>query len=138
MILGRRLPQSIGQRLRGWLWPQNGWRRAGRYLLWRIRRMPGTPHAVAAGFAAGAAMSMTPFLGGHLLLAFGLAYLTGGNLLAAALGTLVGNPWVLPLILAIAYRLGCLALGQPPQACTTSPRPIPASWSTSLVGCCGR
>ncbi len=116
MILGRRLPRSLGQRLRGWLWPRNGWRRAGRYLLWRVRRLPGTPHAVAAGFAAGAATSMTPFLGGHVLLALGLARLTGGNLLAAALGALVvGNPWVLPFILAAAYRLGCLALGQPPQ-----------------------
>jgi uncharacterized protein len=116
MILGRRLPRSLPQRLRGWLWPPGGWRRAGRYLLARLRRMPGTPHAIAAGFAAGAAMSLTPFLGGHVLLALALAWATRGNLLAAALGTLlVGNPWALPLILAAAYRLGCLLLGQPPR-----------------------
>jgi uncharacterized protein len=116
MILGRRLPRSIAQRLRGWLWPHGGWWRAGHYLLARIRRMPGTPHAIAAGFAAGAAMSMTPFLGGHVLLALALAWATRGNLLAATLGTLlIGNPWALPLILAAAYRLGCFLLGQPPH-----------------------
>lgn len=116
MILGRRLPRSIAQRLRGWLWPRGGWRRAGRYLLARLRRLPGTPHAIAAGFAAGAAMSMTPFLGGHVLLALALAWATRGNLLAATLGALVvGNLWALPLILAAAYRLGCLLLGQPPH-----------------------
>jgi uncharacterized protein (DUF2062 family) len=76
---------------------------------------PGTPHGVAAGLAAGVAVSLTPFLGLHLLLTLGLAYLTRGDLLAAVLGTLVGNPWTLPLILATDYRLGCLILGLPPQ-----------------------
>ena len=126
MILGRRLPRSIAQRLRGWLWPHGGWWRAGHYLLARIRRMPGTPHAIAAGFAAGAAMSMTPFLGGHVLLALALAWATRGNLLAATLGTLlVGNPWALPLILAAAYRLGCFLLGQPPHGLSEL-----ASWAS--------
>jgi uncharacterized protein (DUF2062 family) len=115
MLLGRRNPESLAQRLRGWLWPRAGWRRAGRYLLLRLTHAPGTPHGVAAGLAAGVAVSLTPFLGLHLLLSLGLAYLTRGDLLAAALGTLVGNPWTLPLILATDYRLGCLILGLPPQ-----------------------
>ena len=116
MILGRRDPPSLPRRLRGWLWPRTGLRRAGRYLLARARRMPGTPHAVAAGFAAGAAVSVTPFLGGHLLLTVALAWLTGGNVLAALLGgVVVGNPWTVPLFLAADYRLGCLVLGLPPE-----------------------
>ncbi len=115
MLLGRRNPESLAQRLRGWLWPRAGWRRAGRYLLLRLTRAPGTPHGVAAGLAAGVAVSLTPFFGLHLLLSLGLAYLTRGDLLAAALGTLVGNPWTLPLILTADYRLGCLILGWPPQ-----------------------
>src|SRR4051812_10369684 len=77
--------------------------------------MPGTPHGIAAGVATGVAVSLTPFVGLHLLLALGLAYVTGGNLLAAAIGTLVGNPWTWPLILPATYRLGCLILGQPPH-----------------------
>ena len=115
MILNRRIPLSRLQRLNGWLWPRRGWQRAGRYLLMRLQRMPGTPHSIAAGCAAGTAVSFTPFLGGHILLAFALAYLTRGNMLAAALGTIVGNPWTFPLILTTTYQLGCLILGQPPQ-----------------------
>ena len=115
MILGRRNPLGLLRRLRGWVWPDLGWRRAGRYLAMRLKRMPGTPHAIAAGLAAGVAVALTPFLGGHLLLAFGLAYLTGGNMLAAAIGSLASNPWTLPLILAGTYRLGCLVLGLPPH-----------------------
>ena len=116
MILGRRDPPGPLRRLRGWLWPRTGLRRAGRYLLARARRMPGTPHAVAAGFAAGAAVSVTPFLGGHILLTIALAWLTRGNVLAALLGgVVVGNPWTVPLVLAATYRLGCLVLGLPPE-----------------------
>ena len=92
MILGRRDPLGLLKRLRGWLWPRTGWRRAGHYLVTRVKRMPGTPRGIAAGVATGVAVSLTPFVGLHLLLALGLAYLAGGNLLAAALGTLVGNP----------------------------------------------
>jgi len=116
MILGRRDPPGPLRRLRGWLWPRTGLRRAGRYLLARAGRMPGTPHAVAAGFAAGAAVSVTPFLGGHTLLTVALAWLTRGNVLAALLGgVVVGNPWTVPLFLAATYRLGCLVLGLPPE-----------------------
>src|SRR3954453_20056572 len=110
MILGRRDPLGLLPRLRGWLWP-----RTGRYLVTRVKRTPGTPRGIAAGVATGVAVSLTPFVGLHLLLALGLAYLAGGNLLAAALGTLVGNPWTWPVTLPATYRLGCLILGQPPH-----------------------
>ena len=102
MILGRRDRPGLLQRLRG-------------YLLMRLKRLPGTPHAIAAGLATGVAVSLTPFLGLHILLALGLARLTGANLLAAALGTLAGNPWTLPLIWTATYRLGCLVLGRAPH-----------------------
>ena len=115
MILGRRDRPGLLRQLRGWLWPRAGWRRAGRYLLARLQRLPGTPRAIAAGLATGVAVALTPFLGLHLVLALGLAYLVGGNLLAAGLGTLVSNPWTLPLIWTVTYRLGCLVLGRPPH-----------------------
>jgi uncharacterized protein len=115
MILGRRDQPGLLRRLAGWLWPRAGWRRAGSYLLMRLRRLSGTPHAIAAGLATGVAVSLTPFLGLHIVLALGLAWLTGGNLLAAGLGTLVSNPWTLPLIWASTYRLGCLLLGRAPH-----------------------
>ena len=115
MILGRRDPPGFLRRLAGWLWPRAGWRRAGSYLLMRIKRLPGTPRAIAAGLATGVAVGLTPFVGLHLPLALALAWLTGGNLLAAGLGTLVSNPWTLPLIWASTYRLGCLLLGRAPH-----------------------
>ena len=115
MILGRRDRPGIFQHLRGWLWPRAGWRRAGGYLLMRLTRLPGTPRAIAAGLATGVAVSLTPFLGLHVLLALGLAWLTGSNMLAAGLGTLVSNPWTLPLIWTATYRLGCLLLGRAPH-----------------------
>src|SRR5689334_8622090 len=116
MILGRRAPPGLLHLLAGWLWPRAGWRRAGSYLLMPIKRLPGTPQAIAAGLATGVAVGLTPFLGLHLPLALALAWLTGGNLLAAGLGTLVSNPWTLPLIWPLTYRLGCLLLGRPPHA----------------------
>lgn len=116
MILSRRNPLPLLQRLRRWMWPHIGWRRTGRYLMMRLHRMPGSPHGIAAGVAAGAAASMTPLLGFHFVLAAGLSWLTRGNVLAAILGTVVGNPWTFPLIFAVAYQIGCLLLGEPPRA----------------------
>ncbi len=103
---------SFPQRLAWVLWPRTGWRRAGVYLAHRLRRLPGTPHSIAAGFACGAAISFTPFLGLHFLFGAAGAWLMGGNLFASAVGTVVGNPWTFPLIWLISYRLGAFALGR--------------------------
>ena len=73
--------------------------------------MTATPHAVAAGVAAGAFTSFTPFIGLHFIIAFVLAWLIRGNLLASALGTFVGNPFTFPLIWAATYQTGHHILG---------------------------
>ena len=78
----------------------------GTYLVRRVTRLSGTPHSIAAGFACGVAISFTPFLGLHLLGAFLLCLLVRGNYLAAAAGTLVGNPWTFPFIWVATYKLG--------------------------------
>ena len=67
MILGRRDPLGLLKRLRGWLWPRTGWRRAGHYLVTRVKRTPGTPRGIAAGVATGVAVSLTPFVGLYVL-----------------------------------------------------------------------
>ena len=77
----------------------------------RLARIPGTPYAIAAGFACGAAVSFTPFLGLHFLLAALLAWIIGANILTSAMGTVVGNPWTFPAILPATYYLGCWLLG---------------------------
>ena len=73
--------------------------------------MPGSPHTIAAGFACGAAISFTPFIGLHFVLAALLAWVIGGNVIASAFGTVVGNPWTFPIIWIGIYRLGTLMIG---------------------------
>ncbi len=79
----------------------------------RLARIPGTPYAIAAGFACGAAVSFTPFLGLHFLLAAILAWIIGANIFTSAMGTAIGNPWTFPAILPATYYLGCWLLGMP-------------------------
>lgn len=102
----RRITQSIIGRLGGFLWPRAGWRRTGRYLLHRLARLPGTPYSLAAGFAAGAAVSFTPLVGLHFVMGALVAWLIRANLVASAIGTAVGNPWTFPLIWVWLYSIG--------------------------------
>lgn len=111
MLFRRRNKLSIPQRFRLALWPSSGWRRTGLYVWHRLARLKDSPHGIAAGVASGVAISFTPFMGFHLIGAMGLALATRGNVLAAWIGTLVGNPWTFPLIWLVIYRIGAFALG---------------------------
>jgi hypothetical protein len=111
MLFRRRNPLSPVKRLRHALWPTNGWKRSTRYLTKRVLRLSASPHAVAAGFAAGVFASFTPFVGFHFLISFVVAFAIGGNLLAAAFGTAVGNPFTFPFIWLSSYKVGNLMLG---------------------------
>ena len=88
-----------------------GWRRLGTYLVKRVTRLPGTPHSIATGFACGAAISFTPFMGLHTVLSVLLSFLVRGNYLAAMAGTLIGNPWTFPFIWVATAKLGHALLG---------------------------
>lgn len=87
---------------------------AGRLAWWRplrsLRGIEATPHSIAAGFAAGVAVSLSPLIGLHFVLGAALALLTRGNLLASALGTLVANPWTFPAIWLATYQVGAFLL----------------------------
>jgi uncharacterized protein (DUF2062 family) len=110
-VFRRRNPLPLVQRLKGWLWPHIGWRRLGRYVVMRLIRLAGTPHSIAAGFACGAAVSFTPFVGFHTLLGAALALAVRGNLIAVVAGTLIGNPLTFPIMWLSSYELGRLLLG---------------------------
>jgi uncharacterized protein len=97
--------------VREFFWPRKGFTRPARYLAKRILRLSASPHAVAAGVAAGTFSAFTPLLGFHIVLALALAYLTAGNLLAAALATTIANPLTIPLIALATFRLGEALLG---------------------------
>ncbi|HDZ72055.1 MAG TPA: DUF2062 domain-containing protein [Aurantimonas coralicida] len=106
MLFGRRHPEKFGSKLRTLLWPRRSFSRSFRYLQKRVLRLNATPHAIAAGFAAGVFSSFTPFIGFHFLLAFALAYVVAGNMASAALGTAVGNPLSFPFIWGATYEIG--------------------------------
>lgn len=107
----RRDPLPVLKRATEVVWPKGGWKRSGAYVAHRLRRLPGTPYRIAAGFASGAAISFTPFIGLHFVLAALLALVLRGNLLAAAIGTIVGNPWTFPFIWLWIYSLGNWLIG---------------------------
>ncbi len=108
----RRIPLPIHRRIKEVLWPSLGWFRAARYVGHRLGRLPGSPYRIAAGFACGAAVSFTPFIGFHFVLAAGLSLLLRGNLIASAIGTAVGNPWTFPLIWTWTFHFGRWLLGE--------------------------
>jgi uncharacterized protein (DUF2062 family) len=116
MLFKHRIKPNWVDRIRQLLWPDMTFRRVLKYYKQRVARLPGTPHSIAAGFAAGAAVSFTPFMGFHFLLGAIVAYFLRGNLVASALGTLVGNPWTFPFIWLIIYELGVTILPQKEQA----------------------
>ncbi len=93
-------------RLRTWVWPTGGWFRAVTYMMHRLARMPGSSYSIAAGFACGAAVSFTPFVGTHFLWASLMAWLVRGNIIVALIGTVVGNPWTFPFIWVWLYESG--------------------------------
>lgn len=134
MLLKRRKPPSLYESCRIWLWPRHSWLRSGQYVTKRILRLTATPHAVAAGVAAGAFTSFTPFMGLHFFLAFVLAWLMRGNLLASALGTFVGNPLTFPFIWAATYKTGQYVLnnvsdaGDPPALAAAMKNILNSLW----------
>lgn len=111
MLFQRRHKPNFLSNLRSWVWPKTGWKRAGLYVWHRLARLPGTPHSIAAGFASGAAISFTPFLGLHIILACAVVYLVRGNYLAAVIGTIVGNPWTFPIFFALTGTIGTAIIG---------------------------
>ena len=129
-------------RVREAVWPRKGWRRATLYLAHRVRRLPGTPYRIAAGFACGAAISFTPFIGFHFAGAALLALIMRANVVASAIGTAVGNPWTFPLIWAWIYTLGQWMLGRPaiseiPEILSLTyifDRPMEVLWPMTLGG----
>jgi len=111
MLFKRREAESLLARLRVSLWPRRSWSRSTRYVVHRVRRLSATPHAVALGFAAGVFAACTPFMGAHMMLAALLAWIIGGSIVAAILGTFVGNPITYPIFWVGTYELGSLMLG---------------------------
>ncbi|MGH6929289.1 MAG: DUF2062 domain-containing protein, partial [Dongiaceae bacterium] len=63
----RRDRLTLSQRVRDFVWPRAGWWRSSKYVVYRVRRLPGSPSRIALGFACGAFVSFTPLFGLHYL-----------------------------------------------------------------------
>ncbi len=94
----RRIQKTLGDKILGFFWPAIGWRRAWAYTVHRLARLPGSAYSIAGGFACGAAMSFTPFVGLHFVLSAIMAWSIRANILASVIGTAIGNPWTFPFI----------------------------------------
>lgn len=107
----RRVELHPLKKLRESIWPRMGWKRVS-VLYWRrVRRLTGTPHSVALGMAIGAFLGCSPYLGFHIVGAMLFAWVFRSNLVAAVLGTNVGNPITYPPIWWASYDLGNWIIG---------------------------
>ncbi len=82
--------------------------RTKKYILLNLKRMKGSSHEIALGLACGIAISFTPFLGLHALLAITFSWVLRGSMAAALIGTLFGNPYTFPFIWYLSYEIGKL------------------------------
>jgi uncharacterized protein len=111
MLFKRRQTESLLERLRVHLWPRRSWGRSSRYVVYRLRRLSATPHAIALGFAAGTFAAVTPYIGTHLIMAALIAWVIGGSIVASVLGTFLGNPLTYPFLWYASYEVGNVLLG---------------------------
>ena len=66
----------------------------------KIYRIRDFPESVAIGLAWGSAISFTPLLGFHLIICYLGTIAMRGNLVAATVGSVIGNPWTFPFFWA--------------------------------------
>lgn len=113
MVFKRRDRRPFWKVLADFFWPKGGWTRAATYVKHRLHRLPDPPHRIARGIMAGVFTVFTPFYGLHFFIAAVLALLLRGNVVAALLGTFVGNPLTYVPIGVISLQTGYAILGRP-------------------------
>lgn len=94
-------------------YPRGGWARAFGYVKHRLRRLPDTPQKISRGIWAGVFVCFTPLFGLHFFVAWFIARLMRGNILAALMATFFGNPLTFPPIGYVSITLGAWILGLP-------------------------
>nr|WP_202295330.1 DUF2062 domain-containing protein [Mesorhizobium sp. 131-2-1] len=116
MLFRRRNPDGLFDRLRTYMWPRRSFSRSLQYFSKRVLRLNATPHAVAAGVAAGVFASFFP-VGSHFAIAAFVCWLTAGNMVAGGLGTFVfGNPLTFPLVVGASWETGKIMLSNHVQS----------------------
>ncbi len=75
---------------------------------YKLVRIKDFPESVAIGLSWGVAISFTPLLGFHLVICYLGTLIMRGNIIAATVGTIVGNPWTFPIFFYVDYKIGTL------------------------------
>lgn len=107
----RRDKMGWGAWLREQVYPRSGFKRATRYVIHRMRRLPDQPHRVARGVFAGSLIGFLPLPGMQFIAAWLASRAINGNLLAALLATFNTNPVTTPFFAVLAMSLGHWILG---------------------------
>jgi hypothetical protein len=132
MLFRRRERPSLLETLRVAVWPRRSFARSVKYVFHRLWRLSGSPHAIAVGCAAGVFIGFTPFYGFQIVAAVLLAWILGGSIVAAGLGTFVANPISFPVIWYSTYKLGCVMLtGNVLGSCGALPDGL-AGWGSAI------
>lgn len=103
--------KSIFLKIKDFFFPSIGIRRSLNYNKHRLGRMNASSYQIAAGFACGAAVSFTPFIGLHFVISAIFAYIMRASIVSSAFGTIVGNPWTFPFIWFVTFETGVFILG---------------------------
>jgi uncharacterized protein (DUF2062 family) len=111
MVFKRRSPRGWFSWSRQMIYPDGGFRRATRYVMHRLSRLPDDPRKVARGVFAGMVVSFLPIPGFQFLAAWGLAWIMRGNVLASLLATFASNPLTTPFIAVFSVGFGHWLLG---------------------------
>ena len=111
MVFKRRKPLGWLAWMREMVYPRGGFKRATRYVIHRMSRLPDEPHRIARGIFAGSLIGFLPLPGLQFIAAWGAARLMRGNVLAALLGTFNTNPVTTPFFAVFAMTLGHWLLG---------------------------
>tara|TARA_R110001592_G_scaffold3525_25_gene20128 strand:+ start:33778 stop:34353 length:576 start_codon:yes stop_codon:yes gene_type:complete len=104
-------PLTLIQTAKQFFWPEMGWKRSIVYMKHRLLRVADTTHSIALGLAIGLGVSFTPLLGTHFIQAALIAFLFRGNVVAAMIGTWIGNPWTFPFFWWAGFSFGSFLFG---------------------------
>ncbi|MDB5664355.1 MAG: hypothetical protein JWS11_898 [Cypionkella sp.] len=111
MVFKRRQPLGWLAWMREMIYPTGGFKRATRYVIHRMSRLPDDPHRIARGVFAGFMIGFLPLPGLQFVAAWAAARLVRGNLFAALLGTFNTNPLTTPFFAVFAMTLGHWIMG---------------------------
>ena len=108
MPFGRKRKRSIFLNLLSFLRSFFIFSRTKKYISISLKRIKGSPQELSMGLATGLAVSFTPFIGLHALLAIFISWMIGASMATAIIGTFFGNPWTFPFIWYVTYEVGQL------------------------------